>query len=67
MPDNVRIEKLVVMQFQIGAEGVIYMGNKREKLVKKGERSDTYLTHVCRLPQSKESLEDVKKSGFHQL
>ena len=47
---------------------------KKEKLTR-GERSDTYLTHVCRLLQSVECLEINRKKtgafaqhcGFHQL
>jgi hypothetical protein len=45
------------------------------KLVKKGERSNTYLTHVCRLSHRTECLERTDKKldlsvplyGFHQL
>ena len=34
--------------------------------LKRGERSDTYLTHVCRLPQSIESLERMDKNWIFQ-
>ena len=33
-----------------------------KKILKGGERSETYLTQVCRLPQSLESFEIIQKN-----
>ena len=36
-----------------------------EKLLNKEEMNDTYLTHVCRLPQSIQNLEKIEKKKQH--
>ena len=36
--------------------------------LKRGERSDTYVIHICRLPQSLQSLQRLEKNwNFSQL
>ena len=50
------------------------MGEKTKNRLKRGERSNAYLTHAYRLPQSVESLGRINENqkllantGFHQL